>query len=265
LFPPRSPGETAIRIGIAHGSLGDRDNLPADDHLIDRYVVDERGLDYLALGHWHRPSRHPDRRSIVRTVYPGVPEPMRFPATSGNGDSPVGIGGFQTGWTAYSNAAADLFADDGHGRVVLVNLDRAGAEPSLEVIEVGHFCWSEESYRIQSEDDIARLIGQLALRPNGERQLLRLHLEGILSAEALVRRCEELENGVLRSYCWAELDAERLHAAPEDDALRQLVGSGVLRAVYERIRQEETSPDEAVRQRAAHGLLALYRLAQEVR
>src|SRR5262245_13296485 len=53
-IPRRDPGDSTIRIGVAHGSLRDRDNLPADDHLIDRFVVDERGLDYLALGHWHR-------------------------------------------------------------------------------------------------------------------------------------------------------------------------------------------------------------------
>src|SRR5262249_16578763 len=48
---PRKNG--SIRIGAAHGSLKRRDNLPADDHLIDRHAASDLDLDYLALGHWH--------------------------------------------------------------------------------------------------------------------------------------------------------------------------------------------------------------------
>jgi DNA repair exonuclease SbcCD nuclease subunit len=253
-IPRREPGDKSIRIGIAHGSLRDRDNLPADDHLIDRCVADERGLDYVALGHWHRPSRHLDRQGAIRTVYPGVHEPMRFPESAG----------FQIGWTPYSNAVGELFADDGRGRVVCVGLEGAGAEPVLKEIDVGYLQWSEEVHRLESEDDLSRLIRTLAERPNLERRLLRLRLEGIVSAKALVR-LDELEDGVLRSYCWAELNADRLHGAPGDEELRSVVGSGVLRAVYHRLREEETSPDEGARQRAARSLLVLYRLAQEVR
>ena len=43
-----------IRIGLAHGSLRTRDDLPADDHLIARHAAHDLQLDYLALGHWHR-------------------------------------------------------------------------------------------------------------------------------------------------------------------------------------------------------------------
>ena len=260
-IPRRAVGDTTIRIGIAHGSLRDREHLPEDDHLIDRYVVDECGLDYLALGHWHRPSRYPDRHRVIRTVYPGVHEPMRFPASAD----------FATGWTPYSNAAnSDLFSDDGRGRVVVVTIDRAGAKPALEEIEVGHLSWVEECRLLQHEDDLAKLIENLATRPNPEKQMLRLRLEGVLSPKALAT-LDELDasltggdgEGVLRRYCWADLSIDGLHAAPEEADLRQVVGAGVLRTVYQRLQEEASAADDDVKQTAAQALLVLYRLARD--
>jgi DNA repair exonuclease SbcCD nuclease subunit len=262
-IPARAAGDATIRIGMAHGSLRDRENLPEDDHLIERYLVDDRGLDYLALGHWHRPARYPDRKGVIRTVYPGVHEPMRFPASAG----------FATGWSPYSNAAAgaaDLFADDGRGRVAIVTVDRAGAEPAIEEVEVGHLSWTEETHALEREEDLAKLIENLAKRPNAGRQLLRLKLEGVLSPNALAT-LDELDaslsdsdgEGVLRRYFWYRLSIDGLHAAPEDDDLRQVVGAGVLRSVYQRLREDETSADESVRQRAAQALLVLYHLARK--
>src|SRR5438132_6053965 len=46
-----SASNSDIRIGVAHGSLKVRDDLPADDHLIARHAVNDYHLDYLALGH----------------------------------------------------------------------------------------------------------------------------------------------------------------------------------------------------------------------
>jgi DNA repair exonuclease SbcCD nuclease subunit len=262
-IPPRPVGDAAIRIGIAHGSLRDRDNLPEDDHLIARHVVDDRGLDYLALGHWHRPSRYADRKGEMRTVYPGVHEPMRF--SSGDG--------FATGWTPYSNAAnADLFADDGKGRVVCVSIERSAAEPVLEEIDVSHLTWEDETHTLAHDDELSRLISNLAGRNHVERRLLRLRLVGVLSAQAM-SRLDALDaslaggegGGVLQRYCWADMNIDGLHTAPDDEDLRQAVGTGVLRTVYDRLCQEEMSSENGTREKAERALTVLYRLAREVR
>ena len=52
---PRGNDDQSIRIGLAHGSLKIMPNLPEDDHLIRADAADYYGLDYLALGHWHKP------------------------------------------------------------------------------------------------------------------------------------------------------------------------------------------------------------------
>src|SRR5438132_12518645 len=46
---PAARDESTIRVGIAHGSLRTREDLPADDHLIARQAAHELKLDYLAL------------------------------------------------------------------------------------------------------------------------------------------------------------------------------------------------------------------------
>jgi DNA repair exonuclease SbcCD nuclease subunit len=258
---PREKSDTTIRIGLAHGSLNDRDNLPPDDHLIDRHTADAKGLDYLALGHWHSPYRHADRDGVIRTVYPGVHEPMRFH------DHPE----FSIGWSAYSNAAqSDLFTDDGKGRALIVTIEKAGAAPIIDEIETGRLHWKDESYTLRDEQELSALIDQLARRENKERQLLRLHLEGTLPARALMR-LDELDatlaggqGGILSRYCWADLDATGLYAEPSEAELQDLAGDGVVRAVYERLKTESASSDPKVQAIGRQSLLLLYRFTQEV-
>src|SRR6185503_14076871 len=72
---PRTP-DSRFRIAIAHGCVMDRPNLPLDDHPISPQAAAELGLDYIALGHWHRYQSFPAVQP--RMVYPGVHEPMRF-------------------------------------------------------------------------------------------------------------------------------------------------------------------------------------------
>lgn len=258
---PREPGDPTIRIGLAHGSLNDRENLPPDDHLIDRHCADSKGLDYLALGHWHRPARYADRVGIVRTAYPGVHEPMRF------SEAPD----YATGWTAYSSSAGpDLFTDDGKGRALLVSVDTAGAVPQIEELDTGRLTWRDETRILRDEAELSALINELGHRKNQGNQLLRLHLKGTLPAGALAR-LDELdltrsggEGGVLSRYFWAELDTDQLLAEPTEGELQNLAGNGVVRLVYDRLRDESQRGDPQSQELARQALLLLYRFAQEV-
>src|SRR6516164_7088350 len=90
---PPLEGARMIRIGLAHGSLNFLPDLPLDDHLIRKDAADRYSLDYLALGHWHKPLRHRSADGIERTAYGGTHEPMRFPGLGAS---------LSTGWTAYS-------------------------------------------------------------------------------------------------------------------------------------------------------------------
>lgn len=118
-----------VRIGIAHGSLKVRADLPADDHLIARYAADDLNLDYLALGHWHRRSFYADRQGAERTAYSGVHEPMRF---QGNPDSP-------TGWLPYSGGNRAEFLDEGRGEILHVRISGPGACAATQRHRCGAF------------------------------------------------------------------------------------------------------------------------------
>jgi hypothetical protein len=61
------------------------------------------------------------------------------------------------------------------------------------------------------------------------------------------------------------LDAEHLHVEPDADELKDLVGDGILRHVFDRLRTESQTGDEPTRNRAGHSLRLLYQFAQEVR
>jgi DNA repair exonuclease SbcCD nuclease subunit len=274
---PRESGDRGIRIGLAHGSLNERANLPPDDHLIDCHAADTKGLDYLALGHWHSPYRLADRAGVTRTVYPGVHEPMRFCENPLTLPSPPGEEGrvrgeFSIGWSAYSNTTrTDLFSDDGKGRALVVTIDSAGAAPVIEEIETGRLQWRDESYTLRDEEELSKLIDELGRRKDQEHQLLRLHLSGTLPARALLR-LDELDGrlaggqgGILSRYTWAELDTERLHAEPADLELQDRSGNGVVRAVYERLKTESQSSDANSQQRARQALLLLYRFTKEAK
>ncbi len=244
---------SVFRIGVAHGSLRIRDNLPADDHLISRHAATELQLDYLALGHWHSRCLFADRDGVERTAYPGVHEPMRF---QGNRES-------RTGWVAYSGADREEFLDSGKGEVLLVRLRHPGAAPEIEPLEVGHYLWQEETRELTSEEDLSRLINEVATRPAVERRLLRLHLTGILDATSMLR-LEELREILTHRYLLGELEDSGLHVRPTAEEVREVAGQGILRRVLDQLQGEAASSDPVVQAVAARAMLLLYQIAKEV-
>jgi DNA repair exonuclease SbcCD nuclease subunit len=246
---PRVPG--SIRVGVAHGSLKTRDDLPADDHIIPRHAADELGLDYLALGHWHGRNLYKDRDGVERTAYSGVHEPMRF---QGSSDS-------QTGWVPYGGANRPEFLDDGKGEVLHVRISAAGAPPAIEPIEVGHYQWQEMKGELASGDDLARLIEELATQNRLECRLLRLRLAGVLDAESMLR-LETIREILANRYLLGELDETGLHVQPTDEEMRATASQGVLHGVLDRLRAEAASPEPAVRQVAERAILLLYQIAK---
>lgn len=75
-LPGRAAGDDRIRVGMLHGQAyeiaGVARNFPIDPEAAAR-----RGLDYLALGDWHRFQRI-ENAADLPTCYPGPIEPARF-------------------------------------------------------------------------------------------------------------------------------------------------------------------------------------------
>jgi len=249
---PNSQG--GIRIGVAHGSLKVRSDLPLDDHLISRHAVREHGLDYLALGHWHGRNLYPDPDGLDRTAYPGVHEPMRF-----QGSTEL------RGWLPYSTGGMrDEFLDSGRGEVLHVQIAAPGAPPVIEPIAVGHLNWLEEERRLNSEEELAELINEIANRADPHRRLLRLKLAGVLPATAMLR-LGELAQVVEGRYLLGELDHQALHMEPTETEVEDVAGQGILRRVVEKLRAETGAVDAAQRLLAERAILLLYEIGKGVK
>jgi DNA repair exonuclease SbcCD nuclease subunit len=241
-----------IRIGVAHGSLKTRDDLPLEDHLISRHAATELQLDYLALGHWHGRQFFPDHAGVNRTAYSGVHEPMRF---QGGADG-------QVGWTPHSGGGHAEFLDSGSGEVLHVRIAGPGAPPEIVPVQVGHFSWQEEQRELTSQPELEQLINEIATRPERERRLLRLKVTGVLDAASMLR-LDELREILGHRYCLGELDDAGLHVQPTPEEMQEVVGPGVLRRVLEILQQEARSLDPATQRTAERAILVLYQLAKE--
>jgi DNA repair exonuclease SbcCD nuclease subunit len=248
-------GDKTIRIGLAHGSLNLLPNLPLDDHLIRSDAVDQYRLDYLALGHWHKPLRHPSSDGAERTAYSGTHEPMRF---SGSAAS------LSTGWCTYSaDGDAERFQDEGRGTALLVSIEEAGAPPRIETIEVGRLRWLTERWDMTSQP-LGEIITKFAERDDRALTLLRLHLSGVLDPEKHLRIDTVLREIVCSRYCPGSiLHADEILVEPKPEQLSKIVGDGVLPRVLARLQQETQSTDAMSKRVADHALKLLYRIAWE--
>jgi DNA repair exonuclease SbcCD nuclease subunit len=254
-YHPRAADERTFRIGLAHGSLHLFANLPLDDHLIRRDAAEHYGLDYLALGHWHKPLRHKAPDGAERTAYSGTHEPMRFP---GSGAST------STGWSSYSSDGdAERFQDEGRGTALLVSIDEPGAPPEIKTIEVGRLRWAEEHCDLTVQP-LGEIISAYAEKDLRELTLLHLTLSGVLDPEKHGRIDTVLRDIICNRYCpGSSLHADEVLVEPDAEQLNKIVGDGVLSRMLERLKGDAQSNDAQARRVAGHALKLLYRLAWE--
>jgi DNA repair exonuclease SbcCD nuclease subunit len=257
LSHPRKSGDPAIRVGLAHGSLNLFPTLPQDDHLIRKDAALACGLDYLALGHWHKPLYERSADAIERTAYSGTHEPMRFPGCGA---------GLSTGWSSYStDGDAERFQDEGRGTALFVSIEEAGAPPRIETIEVGRLTWVAERLDLTSRR-LGEMISTYAERDNRELTLLRLSLSGVVDPEEHLRIDSELNEIIRNRYCpGSSLHADDVLVEPKTEELSKLVGDGVLSRVLGRLQQESNSADPDLKRVADQALKLLYRIAWEER
>jgi DNA repair exonuclease SbcCD nuclease subunit len=252
---PRTPDDRTVRVGLGHGSLNIMPNLPEDDHIIRRDAADHYGLDYLALGHWHKPLRHKSADGAERTAYSGTHEPMRFPGSGA---------GLSTGWSSYSaDGDAERFQDEGRGTAQIVSIEQAGAPPHIETIEVGKLRWLIEN-RDVSAQPLGEIISEFAEeKENQVLTILRLTLTGVLDPEKH-RRLDTVREIVCNRYCpGSSVHSDEVLVEPNPEQLRQIVGAGVLLRVLERLQEEAQLTDAAAKRVADHALKLLYRIAWE--
>ena len=120
---------TGIHIGVAHGSLVGRSaasNIEAIDLPVDPACVDQTGIDYLALGHWHSYRTFEDCTGTTRMAYSGTHEQTNY-------------------------------SEDSAGHCLLVQIDAKGAVPKIEPIKTGQLTWLSEEFELQDAASLNHL------------------------------------------------------------------------------------------------------------
>ncbi|MBI5542692.1 MAG: DNA repair exonuclease [Deltaproteobacteria bacterium] len=133
----------AIAIGVAHGSLRIEGKHAADDFPIALDAAHKKGLDYLALGHWHAQYVHDER-----TAYSGTHEPTKF--------------------------------GEGSGQVLIVEIANHGAVPRIQPAPTARLRWEALEADLSAGAEVALQSIRAAVKalPNPGQTLMRLRTLG---------------------------------------------------------------------------------------
>jgi DNA repair exonuclease SbcCD nuclease subunit len=211
-FGQQVTSQTAVRVGLAHGSLRNRLAPAAEQHnMISDTRADEARLDYLALGDWHS-----CKEVAPRTYYSGTPEP-------------------------------DDFGQDS-GAVLIVELPGPGIAPMVERVSVGCYRWHSLSVHLQSPGAVEQLKAHLtSVTQPLASAVVHLEVRGAVSLSERAAIDEEVANfeatvQVLRAR------TVDLIASPTEDDLDNFGRQGFVATVVERLRCLEAdvaNPDSA--------------------
>lgn len=133
-----------FNIAVIHASVEIEGKSNPDDYLVNTKEIAASGMDYIALGHWHRMSDFSTKG--VTAWYSGSPEVTKFDEA------------------------------DKAGHVLLVNL---GEKTEVEPKKVGHYEWLKKTLDVAISTP-GDLLNSEIEKLCGENVLLRLQLKGIL-------------------------------------------------------------------------------------
>ena len=230
-----------VCIGLAHGT-GEGVPVSEPDYPIPRDAAARRGLDYLALGHWHSFASYLDDQQAPRMAYSGTHETTKF----GERDS---------------------------GNVLLVDITERGAPPTLTPIRTGGLRWvslqSDENPLLE-EGDLSRFVKDVEQMQQTETTLLDVELSGVLFASE-ADQLQRLEELIASRFLYGRVEATTLRPQPDDTSWLSHVPVGVAQKVAARLQQLSKPdyagerPEGATPQVATRALMELYHLTHEVR
>lgn len=220
--------EGALRIGLAHGSITGFDSEGEANNPIAPDRAKRAGLDYLALGDWHRTMKVDDR-----THYAGTPE-------------------------------ADRFNSQELGQVLLIEIASPGATPTVSTRRTGSYRWLTVSEELSAAADLDLFEQRLRNHPDLAALMVRMKVKGTLDLTAradLESRLAQIEAAMF----WLETDLSGLHVRPTLADLEQIDFGGVLRDAADTLKAEAENPAASLaeRRRAEEALVQLFLLTRE--
>lgn len=219
-----------IRIGVAHGSVVGFGSGGEATNPVDPRRPVSAGLQYLALGDWHRTMQ------IEEAVwYAGTPEPDRA------GSQEV-------------------------GQALLVEIAGPGAPAKVTACDVGTYRWVTKEEHLSDGGELADLETRLRAMSNLSNTIMRLFLKGTLPLVGRTELDRRLE-GIGAAMFHLETDDSELSIRPSAADLESIDFGGVLRQAAERLKvaAEDTSIGAKERRRAEDALVELFLMADRVR
>ena len=145
----RGVAKGKFKIGMTHGSLAIEGKHQPNDHPIALDAATRAGLDYLAVGHWHKPQIYDEGRLAM----PGTPEPDDFNQNSGTAS--------------------------------LVEIAGSGVVPRITPIDSGTFVWRSATFDFLNREPAADFInsGLADIETLPDHTVLRIELTGPVSGE----------------------------------------------------------------------------------
>ena len=212
-----------IRIGLAHGSITGFDSGGEANNPIAPDRARRAGLDYLALGDWHR-----TMQVGPATWYAGTPE-------------------------------ADRFNSQELGQVLLVEIAGAGAPPTVSPRRTGTYRWISQTETVSSPADIDGIEAQIRVRPDLSSTIMRLALDGALPLDARAGAGQRLAQ-IEAAMFWLEVDLDRLSVRPTEEDFERIDFQGVLREAAGTLQAMAADPalTELERHRAGEALVQMF-------
>ena len=192
-------------VAMAHASVerGDIDSDPDHDYVITQAEVQAAGMQYLALGHWHKCAEQFPGGACV-TWYCGSPEPLQFDAGEASG------------------YALEVVLGD--------------QRPEVIPHRVGTYRWQEislEASTLQHPQDVRRALEGLA----DPQAILRVRLQGALPSTAAFDP-EALRDELAGRFAHLLLDAAGVRTRWEDFDPETVFPPGTIGAAFVGLAQE---------------------------
>jgi len=216
--------ESQYHVAMAHGSLNIPGVIAEDDYVFTADEIQSSGMQYVALGHWHRPYACSDKGVIA--WYPGPPEIISMDQKE-------------------------------PGSVLIVTiLDSGGVE--VEARQIGLHCCDELEIDLSDVESLPKLKNKITegATPNLVRKVI---LKGLRN-EDMHPSPEELEAELSDSFLYLRITDQshpRMAELPEDAYEGQLILARFLKLMKEHIEVCEGEDREIAEEALQYGLALL--------
>lgn len=217
-----------FHVAILHGSVPSIIGRTSEEDEYFPMSVDELenlGMDYIALGHWHSLYPDPVATPDSQFFYSGAPEPTGF-------------------------------GEPKSGNVLLVEINESRRR--LTAVSTAQFRFADIDRELKNASDVEALRKELLEIPLPEKTLVRIKLAGVVSIgtrEALDNLRTELE----AKLAYIRLDDQSLLIEPDETDLGQFTRGGIAATTFEMLKTQRDQAHVSERAKYERAIALAYK------